>query len=136
GFFPSPCRMSCSFFRGWHVGGGWPLVRMVPAEWSTVHARPQTCSLPDAGPHFNRRFAQMGDQEREDLVADGVVSIREAGRLTGLCRSQIYNLARVGPLPLVKLGKRTLVPRRAIVRMLAAGVGAPVAPRVGTQTAA
>jgi excisionase family DNA binding protein len=45
-------------------------------------------------------------------------TIEEAGELLGLSRNNSYNLARSGSLPTIKLGKRLLVPKAALARML------------------
>ena len=44
--------------------------------------------------------------------------IEEAGRLLGIGRNQAYEAARRGELPTIKIGKRLLVPKAALDRML------------------
>jgi excisionase family DNA binding protein len=46
------------------------------------------------------------------------LTIEEARRLLGIGRSQAYAAARSGELPTVRIGKRLLVPRIALERML------------------
>ncbi len=47
-----------------------------------------------------------------------VLSVEEAGRRLGVSRGTAYMLARTGQLPTLRLGKRLVVPVRAIERML------------------
>lgn len=44
--------------------------------------------------------------------------IEEAGRLLGIGRNQAYEAARRGDFPTIKIGKRLLVPKAALDRML------------------
>jgi excisionase family DNA binding protein len=46
-------------------------------------------------------------------------NIEEAGRLLGVGRDQAYEAAKSGQLPTIKIGKRLLVPKAALDRMLA-----------------
>jgi excisionase family DNA binding protein len=54
------------------------------------------------------------------LVPDAplAVNILRAARLLGVGRSTIYRLIKQGRLPIVKIGKRTLIERRAIVSLI------------------
>lgn len=47
-----------------------------------------------------------------------VFSIREAAQLLGISLNLTYELAKAGKLPTIKLGKRLLVPKVALQRML------------------
>ncbi len=47
------------------------------------------------------------------------VSIVEAGRITGLSRSTIYELMNEGRLKTIKIGRRRLIIRRSISKLLA-----------------
>jgi len=44
--------------------------------------------------------------------------IEEAGRLLGIGRNQAYEAAKRGDFPVIKIGKRVLVPKQALDRML------------------
>ena len=44
--------------------------------------------------------------------------VPEAGRLLGLGRSASYEAARRGELPVIKIGSRLKVPKKALARML------------------
>ena len=61
----------------------------------------------------------MNQCEREDLVMAGAVGIAETERLTGLGRTNLYSLMGSGELKYIKIGKRRLVPRTEITRLLA-----------------
>ena len=45
-------------------------------------------------------------------------NIEEAGRLLGIGRNQAYEAAKSGQIPTIKIGKRLLVPKVALDRML------------------
>lgn len=45
--------------------------------------------------------------------------VEEAGRLLGIGRNQAYEAIRRGEIPVVRIGKRLLVPKAALERMLA-----------------
>lgn len=47
------------------------------------------------------------------------MSIDEAGHALGIGRGLAYELARTGRLPVVRLGRRMLVPRAALEALLA-----------------
>ena len=44
--------------------------------------------------------------------------IEEAGKLLGIGRNGAYEAAKSGQLPVIKIGKRLLVPKAALDRML------------------
>ena len=46
-------------------------------------------------------------------------TVEEAGELLGVSRNNIYNLVKNGRVPVIKLGKRLLVPKAALERLLA-----------------
>jgi excisionase family DNA binding protein len=46
-------------------------------------------------------------------------TIEEAAHLLGVGRNQCYEAARSGSIPTLKIGKRILVPKAALDRMLA-----------------
>ena len=53
--------------------------------------------------------------EPQEKLVYGVV---EAGRLLGLGRSASYEAARTGQLPVIKIGGRYKVPKRALEKLL------------------
>jgi excisionase family DNA binding protein len=58
----------------------------------------------------------------EQLVEDGAVHVTEASKFTGLGRTFLYSLMDAGRLKYVKLGKRRLIPRAELRRLLAESV--------------
>jgi excisionase family DNA binding protein len=44
--------------------------------------------------------------------------VEEAGRLLRLSRGSAYEAARTGQIPTIRIGRRLLVPRAALLRML------------------
>ncbi len=52
--------------------------------------------------------------DKESLVLD----VPEAGRLLKVSRATAYSLAAQGIIPTIRLGKRIVVPRAALLRML------------------
>ena len=46
------------------------------------------------------------------------VSVKEAAHLLGIGRSAAYEAVRSGEIPSIKIGRRILIPMRAIERML------------------
>jgi len=54
------------------------------------------------------------------------LDISEAAELLGISRNLAYELAKSGTLPVVKLGKRLLVPRRALEKLLEEAKATPV----------
>ncbi len=55
-------------------------------------------------------------------------SVTEAGKILGIGRSAAYEAARRGELPVVRIGRRLLVPIRALERMLETAGRLPAAP--------
>jgi excisionase family DNA binding protein len=57
-----------------------------------------------------------------EVLSDGCVGIHEAVRFSGLSRSTLYAAMDIGELAFVKIGRRRLLPRRALVEWLAFGL--------------
>ena len=64
--------------------------------------------------------------EAEELLADGCCDLTAAIGFSGLSRSQLYVEMQGGTLPFVKVGKRTLIPKRALIRFLAKRLRGPL----------
>ena len=60
--------------------------------------------------------------ERETLT------VEEAARALGIGRQSAYNAARDGSLPVIHVGRRLVVPRVALQRLLATGEWRPTGP--------
>jgi len=48
------------------------------------------------------------------------LTVPETARLLGIARNSAYLAVRTGAIPSIKIGRRILVPRQAVERMLAA----------------
>ena len=57
-----------------------------------------------------------------ELLADGAMGVPEAAKFCGLSRAEIYRRMAARELPSVKHGRRRLVPKVALVEMLAKGL--------------
>lgn len=62
------------------------------------------------------------DADGEELMRDGALTIGAATQYAGLSRAELYRRMERGVLPYTVQGRRRLIPRRALVRMLAAGL--------------
>jgi excisionase family DNA binding protein len=47
-----------------------------------------------------------------------VLTVAEAGELLGISRAFAYELVARGELPVIRLGRRRLVPRRALLALI------------------
>ena len=56
-----------------------------------------------------------------DPAKEAVVSIPRAGAILGLSRNSAYAAALRGEIPVIKIGRRSVVPTLALVRMLEEG---------------
>ncbi|GMQ90467.1 MAG: hypothetical protein BMS9Abin10_0849 [Gammaproteobacteria bacterium] len=56
-------------------------------------------------------------RENIDRQAE-TLSVPEAGEILGISRNGAYDAARRGELPVIKIGRKLLVPRIALERML------------------
>jgi excisionase family DNA binding protein len=54
----------------------------------------------------------------QDVSERKTYNIEEAGRLLGVGRNQAYEAARTGQIPTILIGRRRLVPKAALDRML------------------
>jgi len=57
--------------------------------------------------------------EAEAMCADGCMSVKEAEAFAGVSDSLIYEWLDAGILPSVRLGRRRVIPRKALVAYLA-----------------
>lgn len=58
--------------------------------------------------------ANTTEQQEKSLV----FSVSEVGKLLGIGRSNVYNLVHTKQIPCIKYGKRMLIPRFALMKML------------------
>lgn len=62
----------------------------------------------------------VGPPERaEELVADGLLNVRQAAAFLGISRSKLNSLMERGELPYVKLGAARRIPKRALIALAA-----------------
>jgi excisionase family DNA binding protein len=61
----------------------------------------------------------METADAKELVADGAMGVKAAQAFTGLSRAELYKLMAAGTLPYLKHGTRRLVPKKALVDLLA-----------------
>ncbi len=57
--------------------------------------------------------------ERNEMVAEGLLTVREAGEFLRLSRSKVYELMDAGALAFVRLGRCRRIPRLAVVLLAA-----------------
>ena len=60
-----------------------------------------------------------------------VLTVQEAARVLGLGRGQAYAAVRRGDLPALRVGRRLLIPRAALERLVDPGAGSSPPQRVG-----
>jgi len=67
-----------------------------------------------------RRASQLDDESREKAGDSHCLtfSVEEAARILGISRGTAYALARHGSLPTIRLGRRLLVPKAGLEKML------------------
>jgi excisionase family DNA binding protein len=53
------------------------------------------------------------------------LSVEQAGKVLGISRALAYQMAHSGGLPILRFGKRMVVPRRALENMLQCAIGDP-----------
>jgi excisionase family DNA binding protein len=64
----------------------------------------------------------ISDQLKAEMLADGAMPVDEAERFAGVKRSFLYERMSNGELPFTKCGARRLIPKKALVEMLARGL--------------
>jgi len=62
---------------------------------------------------------EQGHIEARELAADGALPLPEAVKFTGCSRSVLYEQMQQGELRFVTVGRRRLIPKRALVEFLA-----------------
>lgn len=60
--------------------------------------------------------------EAEMLAANGALTLKKATEFCGIGRSGLYEKMQAGELAFSKIGRRRLIPRQALVKLIAAGV--------------
>jgi excisionase family DNA binding protein len=68
---------------------------------------------------LGRKKMVEGNSSVAALVAEGAFGIAEASTFTGLKRTFLYELMNRGELRFIKCGRRRLIPRAELTRLLA-----------------
>lgn len=68
---------------------------------------------------IHSKISHPANSERDCTQQRLAYSVAEAGELTGLGRTTLYELNKTGRLPFVKVGKRTLIRHDALDSLLA-----------------
>lgn len=71
--------------------------------------------------HSIRSDATTSTAAHEPTGERLVLTVAEAGQLLGISRAFAYELAARGELPVLRLGRRLLVPRRALLELVGSG---------------
>lgn len=58
----------------------------------------------------------------DEMLADGLCTVAEAGKFLAISRSSLYVEMDAGRLAYVKIGRARRIPRRAIVELAAANI--------------
>jgi excisionase family DNA binding protein len=67
------------------------------------------------------------DPSEAEFVSEPLtISVEDAARLLGISRGLAYEAARSGQLPVIRLGRRLLVPRQRLYELVGAANGFPV----------
>lgn len=66
--------------------------------------------------------ARSGEWTPAEIVADGLLTVKEAAAFLRLGRSTLYGLMDAGVLPYCRLGRARRIPRRAAVEFAKAGL--------------
>lgn len=61
----------------------------------------------------------MTAEDRTELVAGGLVSVKEAARMTGLSVSYLYQRMESGQLAYAKFGRARRIPRNSLEKLMA-----------------
>jgi excisionase family DNA binding protein len=69
-----------------------------------------------------------------DPQIEPTISVERAAQLLGICRVSGYEAAKNGDLPVIRIGRRVLVPTAALLRMLGADESDPATARTRTRT--
>ena len=62
----------------------------------------------------------MTDENKDNIVSEGLERISDAARFLGISRSSVYKLIAMGVLPSAKIGNSRRVPVRAVRELASA----------------
>ncbi len=69
------------------------------------------------------RAVSPSDTEKEERMDRQVLSVEEAAQALSIGRGLAYQMVAEGKIPSIRLGRRLLIPKARIDRMLAGGDG-------------
>ena len=109
-------------------GGEPPIASLWTLTWTSL----LTSSVHHAAMHTTDT---PNPRSISDLLADDrlVLSVAEAGALLGLSRAFAYELVARGELPVVRFGRRIVVPKAALLELLSIAVDVRVIPQPNVQ---
>lgn len=84
-----------------------------------AQSNPTTTST---GPLPRGRQSERGVERHADDLEPIAYRMEDAVRVSGIGRTKLYSLVKSGELRVTKVGKRTLVPRSELVRLIEVGV--------------
>jgi excisionase family DNA binding protein len=67
-------------------------------------------------------MAQDQAHAADVMLADGLLDVTEAAKFASVSRSFLYDLMEAGDLAYTKIGRRRLIPRRALVELARKGL--------------
>ena len=63
-------------------------------------------------------MSRMQGKDRGKMEDKLTLSVGEAAKLLGIGRNLAYDRVKTGEIPVIKIGRRLLVPRRALEKLL------------------
>lgn len=64
-------------------------------------------------------IANRTQSEVEEILRDGLMTVREAAQFSGLGKTTLYGLMETGRLAYVRVGRARRIPKRELLRFLA-----------------
>jgi excisionase family DNA binding protein len=100
-----------------------PQKTILAVEESSVPISAQKCGLLQGAnilPSERSAMPQSVRTQPEDILGDSrlVITVAEAATMLGISRSFAYELAKRGDLPVIQLGRRQLVSKTALAKMM------------------
>jgi excisionase family DNA binding protein len=66
------------------------------------------------------RHPRISVDGMDELRSNPTISVESYARVMGVSRGYAYNLAKVGGIPVIRVGRRLRIPSAAVLRMLEA----------------
>jgi len=71
--------------------------------------------------HRRCKKSRLIGKKREEMEDKLTLSVEEAAKVLGIGRNLCYDRVKTGEIPVIKIGRRLLVPRRALEKLLEQG---------------